>query len=287
MINLYKTIIWRIVLLVFFADIHTVLSGQANACFDSVSATVSPVRCFSFRDGVIRIDSVYGGIAPYYYSISGVTYSTRPVFDRLWPGTYTITIRDSVGCTESYQWTVQEPAALTVTLHASATEINRGESVALEATVSPSIGVKYKWRPPELFEIQDTNRQEVRLTVSKPLAVEVVDSLGCTATDQVWVDVVSPDLYFPNIIQIGSNQDAYFTVFSSEGAVQINRLQIYHRSGALLFERTNFPPNDPLLGWGGFFQGQRVESGVYTWLATIRFADGKLERFEGDVTVLR
>jgi hypothetical protein len=64
-------------------------------------------------------------------------------------------------------------------------------------------------------------------------------------------------------------------------------LQVFDRHGALVFERFDFWPNDPIQGWNGRRDGKFAAPGVYTWLAQIRFLDGHLEQQQGTVTVVR
>ena len=62
------------------------------------TATLSaPYTCNS--GGTITVSGVSGGVPPYSYSIDGVTFQNDPNFTGLTDGTYTITIRDSSGCT--------------------------------------------------------------------------------------------------------------------------------------------------------------------------------------------
>lgn len=50
------------------------------------------------QNGIIEAQNVTGGTAPYEYSIDGVTFGASPTFNNLTNGTYTITVRDALGC---------------------------------------------------------------------------------------------------------------------------------------------------------------------------------------------
>lgn len=258
-------------------------------CIDMAQIETVPVQCYSFRDGMILIDSVSGGNPPYYYAIDGTTFSTRPVFDRLWPGKYTVTVRDSLGCILEQDVTVEEPLVLTVQLTSSKSIVAAGEPFDLNATIAPSTAVisSVRWRPPEYFEDGNLLLQTVKIPESTIFAVEIIDDKGCTARDQVLVEVTPPEVFVPNVIVPGSNEDALFTVFSDEYVTQVRSLQVYSRTGALVFERLNFPPNDPLLGWNGRLRGRRVQEGVYTWVAQLEYTDGKVHAHQGTLTVLK
>ena len=263
------------------------MQGQSG-CIQFATIEATPVQCNSFRNGFIHIKEVIGGTPPYYYSIDGTTYSTRPLFDLLWPGEYLVSIRDSSGCAWIDTVKVTEPPIFTATLTASKDSITKGEVVHLTAEVSPvgTIVQSVSWRPPALFSNPNEWTQQVSLYENTPIAVEIVNEAGCTARDQLLISVRKPTIYAPNIMDISSNEDAYFTLFSDAFVKQINLLQVYNRFGGLLFERRDFSPNDPLLGWNGRQDGKVVPEGVYGWIAEIEYLDGQRQMSAGSITLL-
>lgn len=262
-------------------------TDASGACVDSVRLSIQPVQCFGLRNGLIRIDTVFGGIRPFYFSIDGQTFSTRPEFESLWAGDYLIYVRDASGCLWETSAYVPEPEELKVNLTASDTVIESGMSVDLRAEPAPdTIPLKLiDWRPPALFTYQNDLMQEVRPTETTTISVEITDYNNCVAHDQVTIHVEKTSVYFPNIFKPGSNQDAYFTAYGGEGVARIVQLQVYSRAGGLVFERKDFLPNDPLKGWNGRWRGKTVQPGVYPWLAIVEYLDGKKVRIQGGVTV--
>lgn len=260
-----------------------------TGCVEAVALHTLPVQCNSFRNGSIVIDSVKGGTPPYYFSIDGTTFSTRPFFDFLWPEEYIVTVRDSLGCEYQTYVEVTEPPELIVSLTASDKIVPIGAPVHLTAGFEPTTAtiVSIAWRPPLLFDDNNSLYQKINLTETTTFAIEIVDENGCTARDQVVVEVEKPNIYIPNVILIGSNTDAYFTVFTDENIQKINLLRIYAREGSVVFERSNFQPNDPLLGWNGRLKGKKVQSGVYTWLLQVEYPAGNVHQQTGTLTVLR
>ncbi len=260
------------------------------SCIDSVHCTIVPVQCFDMRDGEITIDSVFGGKLPYYFSIDGQSYSTRPFFDHLKAGPYTLWVRDESGCTIEVSMQVPEPEELQVHLTANALSVVVGIPVNLTAEILPEHAdiATISWRPPAMIPSQDMLTQTVRLTENTVIAIEIIDKNGCVARDQVEIMVEKTNLYFPNIFKPGSNQNAYFTISTGEGVTRIALLQIYDRTGGLVFERANFLPNDPLRGWNGrASNGKLVQPGAFLWFAVLEYADGSKSQHSGSVTVIR
>lgn len=72
-----------------------------------------------------------------------------------------------------------------------------------------------------------------------------------------------------------------FFPFTKEGVVEY-KLQIFNRWGELLFES-----NDVTIGWDGYYKGTLSRQDVYIWKAVVKFSNGTVETFSGDVTLLR
>ncbi len=259
------------------------------SCVDSIDLEINSVECFGLRNGIIKVSAVFGGEKPFYYSLDGQSFSTNSTFDRLWPGTYTVYVRDASGCIKQWQAQVPEPEELEVYLIPDKDTVVEGEHVHLRALVTPpGIALQaIEWRPPDLFAKQDTLDQLVRVTETTDFAIEVRTPDGCIARDQVTVVADKINLYFPNVIMPGSNQDAYFTLFAGEGISRIISMLIYSRGGSVVFERDDFPPNDPLKGWNGRWGSKPAQPGVYLWVAEIEYLSGKRKQFQGNVTVLK
>ncbi|MCC6413828.1 MAG: gliding motility-associated C-terminal domain-containing protein [Saprospiraceae bacterium] len=258
------------------------------SCADSVRFDISPASCYDQRDGRVRIDTVFGGEKPFYFSIDGQNFSTNPLFDRLKADEYIVYVRDASGCITSFFAQVEEPEELKVYLNVSDSTVVAGDVVTLRAEVTPEDAklAEIIWRPPFLFDNPNNLLQTVKVNDTTTFAIIVTDSLGCTARAQVFVGVEQTQLYFPNALAPGSDNDGWFTVFSGEGVREIASLQVYNRGGGLVFERKNFATNDPLKGWNGRAKGKYVQAGVYSWLAIIEFLDGNKRHYEGTITVL-
>ena len=94
-------------------------------------------------------------------------------------------------------------------------------------------------------------------------------------------------IYYPNVLIPGGISGG-FTIFDNLYTIaSITTLSIYDRWGSLVWQKHNFAPNDPTLGWDGRFKGQHVVPGVYTWHAQLTLKDGTYQTVKGDLTVVR
>jgi hypothetical protein len=273
---------------VFLFVLFSYVANPIHACIDSLWWHTVPVQCNGLRNGKIIIDKVFGGESPYYFSLDGETFSTNPTFDHLWSAEYTLHVRDASGCIKMLPIAVEEPPLLTVQLLTADSTVVSGKTIVLEALIGPDDAVltSIQWRPQEMFGVQNGLVQQVILRESTNFAVEIADKNGCIARSHLSVQADPINVFVPNVIKPGSAQDAYFTVFAGEGVKNISSLRVYSRGGAKIFEQQNFLPNDPLRGWNGRWDGRKVQSGVYLWMADLEMLDGTIEHFNGTITVV-
>lgn len=119
--------------------------------------------------------------------------------------------------------------------------------------------------------------------------VTIVDETGCEATDEVTIHVIKDrPVYIPNgFTPDGDGINDGFTVFGGPAVDRIQELKIFDRWGELVFDTKNIPPSNEGLGWDGTFNGKTVNPGVFVYLAEVRFIDGEVETYSGDVTLVR
>jgi len=120
---------------------------------------------------------------------------------------------------------------------------------------------------------------------------------GCDSTVQIITTllppdsciVISHDVFIPNVFS--PNEDGINDVFFISAAVNsveaIPYFRIFDRWGSIVFDHKDLLPNDPALGWDGKWLGKKMNPGVFVWVASVRFLDGRETVLCGDVTLVR
>lgn len=176
------------------AGAYTVIIRDVNGCTVSRNITVTEpaalvagsantnASCDGGNDGVIDVTAT-GGNGNYQYSIDGTNFQSSNLFN-VAPGTYTVTVRDNLGCTTSFSTTVGLSSNITFTPQIDPT-ICEGSSAQLQLI---SNATQYSWSP--AIALSDT-------TIYNPVANPVVTTqyivtatLGrCSIIDTVVVNV--------------------------------------------------------------------------------------------------
>ena len=196
------------------AGTYTVTVTDGNGCSKTASVTITQppvlnatasathINCFGAANGSATV-AVNGGTPGYTYNWlpSGGTAATA---SNLTPGTYTVTVTDSKGCSKTASVTITQPAALNTTV--TSTNVTCYGAVNGTATATPSGGTApytYLWAPcpcagntptvsclgPGTYTVTVTDANGCSktgsVTISQPAAINLsVDTLGITCTGQ-------------------------------------------------------------------------------------------------------
>ena len=282
------------------------VTNTSTTCFSTDNVTVTlandlplpsnleidSINCFGQSDAKIKFDNIQGGTSPYTVFLNNVDFGSAQYFTKLPPGTYELKISDANGCTSTQTITITEPEKIYLELGSDVT-VELGDSVHIE----PFINIPLSnidtiiWTP----LINGPNGvcagcfdHVLYPYYTTPLEMLVIDNKGCRVSDQmhITVDVVR-QIFFPNIFS--PNEDALnerFYPFADDRVVKIHEFRVFDRWGNMVFEQTNFLPNDYDKGWDGTRNGKHLNAGVYVYYAVVEFRDGAKKVFKGDVTLV-
>ncbi len=242
--------------------------------------------------GSITVSGVEGGVGPYRYSIDGGnSYQSVQSFDRIPAGSYAISIMDNNECELTDQVTIIAPEEIEL-------EIDPEINIALgdSTTITPYTNIPANeiadiiWSPAIGLSCDDCLEPMARPIRSQTYDLRVMDTNGCEATTTVHFLVdTNPDIYVPNAFS-PNNTDGVndrFTVFARSSSIrQVKTLRIFDRWGTLVFEKANFDPNDPTLGWDGRFNNQQMRPQVFVYFAEVEMIDDRDLMIRGDVALV-
>ena len=163
---------------------YTVTVTDAKGCTTTGSATVYfwnegvwimdstvQIKCFGDNNGFTKVSGM-SGTPPYSYQWSAnAGGSTSNVLTNLAPGTYTVTVTDANGCSNSHIVTIFQPPALVV----SATTTSGTCGLAGSATVTASAGT-----PPYTFTWSNGSNNTTIVVPAGTYTVTVKDANNCS-----------------------------------------------------------------------------------------------------------
>lgn len=253
---------------------------------------LKPIICFDDKNGSITLNPM-GGVPPYVASLEPDGHLLQGLnfrFDNLSPGSYTLEITDSEGCSWRNTYELLEPSKPFVDILPADTIIRLGDSLYLPIVHNIANPV-INWTPALDLNPEDQESPMVRPLNDQLYQVLLNNEFGCLATDKVFIQVEKdrnvfiPNAFSPN----GDGSNEIFRIRSiNPGVLQIDEFRIFDQFGQLLFEQLEVPPNDPQYGWDGRNRGgQDVQPGVYTYYAMINYLDLESKLFEGKILLIR
>ncbi len=244
-------------------------------------------RCHDTQDGSISINPDLSIDSPFQIFLDSSLLSDPFVVDNLGGQDYELRVEDRFGCQLIENLTLNAPEPFVV-------EIGRDTVIAIGQSFSIDVQTNYtiqstSWNPATLSCGDPCSFIEWLPSSDLKIVLMATSDQGCTASDSFNLQIIQDrTIQFPNVFS--PNGDGLNDFFNGYGRIPniqlIESLQIYDRWGNLLYVENQLLPNSQS-GWNGEVRGQKVSPGVYVYLASVRFLDGEVLHFTGDVTVVR
>lgn len=202
---------------------------------------------------------------------------------------YTVIGSDDKGCfSDTASLTVSVFPYPTLQIPDSVITINVGSEYKITTIASPDI-VFWQWMPLAGLSCSNCAEPIMKPTTSQIYTVNAQNIAGCSVEKHINVTVLCKDqnLFIPNTFSPnGDGMNDYFYP-RGKGLFTVKSFRIFSRIGNLVFEKTNFPPNQQTYGWDGRYKGNALQPDVYVFVAEVVCENGTVLSTKGNVTLLR
>lgn len=282
-----------------FDQKYIVTGSSAFGCsnIDSLNITViQPFAMDNKRDDTICIGGTVrlfaSGANSYQWSPSTGLSNIRssiPYASPVVTTTYMVIGADAYGCFKDTGYTSVKVYPIP--------KINAGNDITMKIgappititpTISPDVTNTYWLTAPGILH-SNSPSVTVQPKATTEYTVEARNPGGCKSTDKITVFVLcdGTNIFIPNTFSPnGSGANDIFYPRGS-GIFKIKLLRIFNRWGEVVFEKSNFSPNDPNAGWDGTVRGKKVNSDVYVYTAEVLCDNNTPMIINGNVALLR
>jgi gliding motility-associated-like protein len=266
---------------------------QTSITTPILQVETQPVSCYDGNDGAIFIQGVEDGQPPYLFSLNGAPLTPKNQFEDLGPGNYEITVEDVNGCTNSQTVQIAQgvipTVGLTVNKPGNPSVLPLGDSalLSIQTNIPEDRITEVIWGP-DSIGCSTCLKAMVHPAKTTTYTVTILDDGGCSASAELSLlvqrrkNIFVPNAFSPN--NDGIND--VLMVYAGQEVAKVRSFRIHNRWGALVYDKSNFSPNDPAYGWDGRFRGRRLNSGVYLYQAELELINGKTVLLTGDVTII-
>lgn len=269
------------------ADGCTAVSSGNVAAFPEIFFAVEATdpSCHQEKNGQILVKTADPTVI---WSLNGDAFGQDTLITNLPAGNFTVTAQDVFGCTATETAFLTDPPELLVKLPDD-NLLKMGDSLALEIQTTSPDPLKYNWQPPLWLSCLDCPGPIARPFATVRWTLQITDSKGCTATDQMLLEIdQNPDIFFSNVLKINAERDNdKFQVFTGPQVGRIQWVRIFDRWGGQVYEAKDIAPGVNTVFWDGRSRGKTVASAVYVIAARLELVDGKVVEVKGDLTVVR
>ena len=163
-----------------------------------------------------------------------------------------------------------------------------GTGINLPVTYGPGI-VVYNWLPPTNLDCPGCATPFANPKKTTKYTINVTDVNDCPASADIEVVVIcnEKNYFLPNTFS--PNNDGNNDVFYPRGTglTRIHSLRIFNRWGEMVFERKDFPANDPSMGWDGTYKGKKADLDVYVYIVEWVCENSTVVPSRGNVALIR
>ncbi len=205
-------------------------------------------------------------------------------------GDYTIDLiaTNVLGCADTTQHTINvapPPSASPVT---DPITIISGSSTVLNMNYTGPI-VNYTWLPLQHLDCPTCPAPIANPQFTTLYKVKVEDRYGCVSTGEITVRIIcnGQNFFIPNTFSPngdGSNEVFYLR---GTGLFRVKTLRVFNRWGEVVFEKREFPVNNPAYGWDGTYKGRPGNADVYIYQLEIVCSNGDILKYSGNIALIR
>ncbi|GAB5523778.1 MAG: hypothetical protein Roseis2KO_16500 [Roseivirga sp.] len=246
---------------------YILTARDGNDCTIALSVSITEPDALSFTTTVVSplcngdnngsiAGTAAGGTSPYEWKLNDGPFSNETsTFTDLAAGTYTLTLRDANGCTQTEEVQVTEPDALTVSANFDGARVNVTATGGTTPYEYSSDGTNFQTQ--SSFAL---NNGSYTFTVR--------DANGCTiSTSQ---DIVVTALGFEDPVAIKAYPNPVSNRLYLDGVNAIGQVLIVDQTGKTVFQRRGNDSNKGL-------DLSNLKAGVY--IISVATVDGKTQRF--------
>ena len=149
--------------------------------------------------------------------------------------------------------------------------------------------VSWQWTPANDLSCTTCSTPVAAIKKSMTYYAAVTNEYGCVGTDSMNIKTfcLNTQVFIPNAFTPDGDGLNDVLMVRGKGIAQVRSLRIFTRWGELVFEKTNFQPNDPAFGWDGKIRGVTGPAEVYVYMADVVCENDLINTYKGNVTLLK
>ena len=257
-----------------------------------INLDIHPPNCTNPSSGSIQIGLIEGQKTAYEFQLNNHEFQTATYFSNLSAGPYMLTLKDELGCQFDTLIEIPSTNLIPELTMGSDQVVNQGEVIDLQLTTNFSDKqiAAITWTGITLTDcpfpclspsFTATNSTTIQATIQTLDNCIISDRIQLTVEPKI--DIYIPSAFSPN----GDGINDVFMIHTGSGISHIKDLKIVDRWGNIVFQATNFPPNQIDFGWNGRIENREFNHAVFVYLVEVELPDGTLHVLNGEIVLIQ
>lgn len=202
---------------------------------------------------------------------------------------YTVVGYDSAGCfTDTGRVSVVVGQIPTIDLGPDKV-LSAGSSFPLASTITNGPIVNWDWKPSTYLSCNNCAQPIASIKRDITYSINATNQYGCSASDTIHIKVFceSTQVYIPNVFTPDGDGINDVLMVRGTGINTIKYFRVFTRWGELIFEKSNFTPNEKSNGWDGTIRGVKAPPEVYVYTCEVLCDNNDSFLYKGNVAIIK
>lgn len=164
-----------------------------------------------------------------------------------------------------------------------------GTLLPLNSVVTNGPVAEWEWKPNTNINCNTCPLPIATIKNNITYTVKGATVNGCIATDSINIKVFceSAQVFIPNVFTPDGDGLNDILMVRASGIRSVKSFRIFNRWGGVVFERSNFQPNDKSQGWDGLIKGAKASPDVYVYTCEVICENNTTYTYKGNITLVK
>jgi gliding motility-associated-like protein len=167
--------------------------------------------------------------------------------------------------------------------------LSAGTLFPLSSTITNGPITTWDWKPNTNLSCNNCAQPIANIKDDVKYSIKVTNAYGCTASDTINIKVFceSTQVYIPNVFTPDGDGINDILMVRGKGINTVKSFRIFTRWGELVFERSNFSPNEKGNGWDGTIRGVKAPPEIYVYTCDVLCENNNSFIYKGNVAIIK
>jgi len=167
--------------------------------------------------------------------------------------------------------------------------LTTGTFLPLISTLTNGPVRSWSWTPDKDLSCYNCSLPVATIKKNITYVVNAETQFGCKATDSISIKVFCQEaqVFIPNLFTPDGDGLNDILMVRASGIRIVKSFRIFNRWGQVVFEKSNFTPNDKNNGWNGMIGGKYANPDVYVYTCEVICENEVTYTYKGNITLAK